>query len=151
MSTTTKTVLGVSAAAALGAGLVMGGQIPNPSAFSSISWDGVKATLGGVASSAVDVATSARNSAMVSSIVGPQSGLIHLGLPMRSREPWAFCSPDTDFQQEQGTLVTDVSVNNPKSFSFLTMVPKRTDLGTIQKVSTAIPHFVCADAISPTV
>jgi hypothetical protein len=126
----------------------MGGQIPNPSAFSSISWDVIRATLGGVASSAVDVATSARNSAMVSSIVGPQSGLVHLGLPMGSREPWAFCSPDTDFQPEQGALVTEVSVNNPKRFSFLTTDPKRTNLSTIQKVSTAIPHFVCADAIS---
>lgn len=138
MSTTAKTALGLSAVAALGAGLVMGGQIPNPSAFSSISWDGLKSTLGEVASSAVDAATSARNSAVVSSIVGPQSGLVHLELPMGSREPWAFCSPDTDFRPEQGGLVTDVSVNDPKSFSFLSLDPKRTALDAIQKVSVYI-------------
>jgi hypothetical protein len=147
MSDTAKTVLGVSAAAALGAGLVMGGQIPNPSAFSSLPWSDVKSTLGGSTNSVIDGATSAagavRNSAVVSSILNPQSGLVHLGAS-RGSQPWVICArADTNFQSDEGGFVTDVSVGNPKSFAWLSKDPAgdSTVFDTIQEVSTSI-HVV---------
>lgn len=148
MSITAKTALGLSAVAALGAGLVVGGQLPNPSSFSSLPWRDVKSTLGGFTTSVIDGATSAagavRNSAVVSSILSPQSGLVHLGAP-RGGQPWAMCAgADTNFQSDEGGFVTDVSVGNPKSFAWLSKDPAGDSsvFDTIQEVSTSIRN-VC--------